>query len=102
MIRQPLQAWRTSSTRRSRHSKIRQVVVRVTLRTEVRMGLSFRSSLKMGPLRVNVSGTGVGLSAGVRGARVSVGPRGTYVTLSAGGFRYQKKLNSGLQAAQRP
>lgn len=63
------------------------------------MGLSFRRSLKMGPLRVNLSGAGVGISAGVRGARVSVGPRGTYVTLSAGGFRYQRKLDSTARTA---
>lgn len=61
------------------------------------MGLSFRKSFNMGPLRVNLSGAGVGVSAGVRGARVAVGPRGTYVTLSAGGFRYQRKLDSSPQ-----
>lgn len=47
----------------------------------------------MGPLRLNLSSAGVGVSAGVRGARVSVGPRGTYVTLSAGGFQYRRKLD---------
>lgn len=62
------------------------------------MGLSFRKSFKMGPLRVNLSGAGVGVSAGIRGARVSVGPRGTYVTLSGGGFRYQKKLHASPPA----
>src|SRR5205814_2225927 len=62
--------------------------------------LSFRKSFKMGPLRVNLSGAGVGVSAGVRGARVSVGPRGTYVTLSGGGFRYQKKLRASPPASR--
>ena len=57
------------------------------------MGRSFRRSLKFGPLRVNVSKSGVGVSAGVRGARVAVGPRGTYVSFGVGGFRYQQKLS---------
>lgn len=56
------------------------------------MGLSFRRSLKMGPLRLNASSSGLSVSSGIRGARVSVGPKGTYVTLSAMGFQYRKKL----------
>jgi hypothetical protein len=58
------------------------------------MGWSFRRSVKMGPLRVNFSGTGIGVSAGVRGARVNVGPRGTYVNFGLGGFHYRKKLRN--------
>jgi len=58
------------------------------------MGWSFRRSIKMGPLRVNFSRSGVGLSAGIKGARISAGPRGTYVTFSAGGFQYRKKLQN--------
>jgi hypothetical protein len=58
------------------------------------MGLSFGKSFKVGPLRLNLSGSGLGVSAGIRGARVSGGPRGTYVTLSGLGFRYQKKLKA--------
>lgn len=56
------------------------------------MGWSFRKSMKMGPLHVNVSRSGVSASVGVRGARVGVGPRGTYVSFGAGGFRYRRKL----------
>lgn len=58
------------------------------------MALSFGKSFKMGPLRLNLSGSGIGASVGIRGARVSLGPRGTYVTLSGLGFRYQKKLKT--------
>src|SRR5512143_1017261 len=56
------------------------------------MGWSFRRSIKMGPLRLNLSTRGVGISAGVRGARVAVGPRGTYVTLGRGGFQYRQRI----------
>lgn len=58
------------------------------------MGWSFRKSIQMGPLRVNVSRSGVGASVGVRGARVGVGPRGTYVSFAGGGFRYRRKLTN--------
>ncbi|MDX2054213.1 MAG: DUF4236 domain-containing protein [Polyangiaceae bacterium] len=57
------------------------------------MGWSFRRSVKMGPLRLNVSTRGVGVSAGVRGARVNFGPRGTYVTVGRGGFQYRTKVD---------
>lgn len=58
------------------------------------MGWSFRRAVRFGPLRVNLSRSGVSLSGGVRGARVNVGPRGTYVSLSGGGFRYRRKLDT--------
>ena len=57
------------------------------------MGFSFRKSLKFGPLRVNLSKSGVGLSTGVKGARVSKGPRGTYLNVGTGGVQYRKKLD---------
>jgi hypothetical protein len=56
------------------------------------MEWSFRRSVRMGPLRVSVSRSGVGASVGVGGARVGVGPRGSYVSFSGGGFQYQRKL----------
>lgn len=41
------------------------------------MGFNFRKSIKLGKnFRVNLSKSSVGLSAGVKGARVSVGPKG--------------------------
>jgi hypothetical protein len=48
----------------------------------------------MGPVRLNFSGSGIGVSVGVRGARISTGPRGTYVHLGAGGFRYSHRLDA--------
>lgn len=65
------------------------------------MGWSFRRSVKFGPLRVNLSRSGVSLSGGVRGARVNVGPRGTYVTLSAAGFQYRRKLDGAGRDSSR-
>jgi len=56
------------------------------------VGWSYRKSVRMGPLRVNFSRSGASVSTGIKGARVRFGPRGTYVTFSAGGFRYSRKL----------
>jgi hypothetical protein len=47
---------------------------------------SFRPSIKLAPgLRLNLSRRGAGISAGVRGARLTFGPRGIYRTLSIPG-----------------
>jgi hypothetical protein len=58
------------------------------------MGFSFRKSINLGPLRLNFSKRGVGLSAGVKGARVSKGPSGTYLNVGRGGLSYRKKLDA--------
>lgn len=36
------------------------------------MGFRFRKSVKIGPVRLNVSKSGLGVSAGVKGARIGV------------------------------
>jgi hypothetical protein len=59
------------------------------------MGLSFRKSVKAGPFRFNLSGSGIGVSVGVPGFRVGTGPRGNYISMSAGGFTYRKSLGQG-------
>lgn len=56
------------------------------------MGLYFRRSVRFGPLRVNFSKSGVGLSAGVRGLRVGTGPRGNYIHAGVRGVYYRAAL----------
>jgi hypothetical protein len=56
------------------------------------MGLFFRKSIKFGPFRVNLSKSGIGFSGGVKGARISTGPRGTELHLGRKGIYYRKKL----------
>ncbi len=56
------------------------------------MGFYFRRSVRFGPMWVNFSKSGVGFSAGVRGARISTGPRGTYVHAGTNGFYYSQKV----------
>jgi hypothetical protein len=46
------------------------------------MGLRFRRSRRFGPLRVNVSRSGISESVGVRGVRVGRNKRGTYLSLA--------------------
>jgi len=47
----------------------------------------------MGPVRVNVSKSGLGVSTGVKGLRLSTGTRGTYLNAGTRGFYYRTKLN---------
>lgn len=50
------------------------------------MGWIFRKGLKLGPIRISISKTGVGLSAGIKGARVGIDARGRkYSNLSLPG-----------------
>jgi hypothetical protein len=63
------------------------------------MGLFFRKSFKLGPARMNLSKSGLGVSAGIRGARVGIGPRGPYVTASKDGIYYRKHLGGSTHPA---
>jgi hypothetical protein len=56
------------------------------------MGFYFRKSVKFGPMRFNFSKSGIGVSAGVKGARVSMSPRGTYVHAGTNGFYYRQRI----------
>lgn len=66
------------------------------------MGLSFRKSFKMGPVRLNLSRSGLGMSTGVKGFRVGVGPRGSYVSAGRGGLYYRQSLSSGAKKHPQP
>ncbi len=60
------------------------------------MGLYLRKSFRAGPARFNLSKSGLGLSAGVKGARLGAGPgRGSYVHAGRHGLYYRKRLASG-------
>ncbi len=59
------------------------------------MGFYLRKSLRVGPVRFNLSKSGVGVSGGVRGFRVGAGPRGNYVHMGRHGLYYRATLPSG-------
>lgn len=68
------------------------------------MGLSFAKSIRLGGVRLNLSGSGIGVSVGIPGLRFGVGPRGFSATASAGGFSYRataplRRRSSPMRAA---
>lgn len=57
------------------------------------MPLYFRKSIRLfGGLRLNLSSAGAGLSWGVKGFRLSVNARGTYVTVGGNGIYYRQRI----------
>jgi hypothetical protein len=56
------------------------------------MGWSFRKSTSFGPFRLNLSSSGLGLSFGVKGARISMNKRGTFVNLGTNGIYYRQRI----------
>ena len=58
------------------------------------MGFYLRKAIRVGPFRVNISKSGLGVSAGIPGFRVGTGPRGNYVHMGRGGLYYRKTLGT--------
>lgn len=56
------------------------------------MGFYLRKSIKVGPFRLNLSKSGIGISGGIPGFRIGSGPRGNYVHMGRGGLYYRKTL----------
>lgn len=68
------------------------------------MAFGFRRSLRIaGPLRLNLSKSGLGLSLGVPGLHIGSGPRGSYLRagLPGTGIYYRKSLNGPKPAHTR-
>lgn len=63
------------------------------------MGISFAKSVKMGAVRFNFSGSGIGVSIGIPGLRIGSGPSGAYISGGMAGFRYRKSLGSSSAIA---
>jgi len=63
------------------------------------MSYFFRRSASFGPFRLNFSKSGVGASFGVKGARITMTPRGTtYITAGSHGFYYRETLQHAGRA----
>jgi Protein of unknown function (DUF4236) len=58
------------------------------------MGFYLRKGINFGPLRLNLSRSGLGASFGVKGARIGIGPRGSYIHMGRGGLYYRQTLAS--------
>jgi hypothetical protein len=59
------------------------------------MGFYLRKAFGFGPFRLNLSRSGLGVSFGVKGARIGVGPRGSYIHAGRGGIYYRQSLSLG-------
>src|SRR5947199_10021095 len=60
------------------------------------MGLYLRKSVSVGPLRFNLSGSGIGVSCGIPGLRIGTGPRGNYIHAGRGGIYYRKTFSTNM------
>jgi hypothetical protein len=65
------------------------------------MSFYLRTSIKVGPVRLNMSRSGLGASVGVPGFRVGAGPRGTYVSLGGGLASYRATVHRSGRSSQR-
>ncbi|AKL11128.1 TPA: DUF4236 domain-containing protein [Kluyvera intermedia] len=60
------------------------------------MSFYIKKSIRVGPMRFNLSKSGVGASIGIRGLRFGTGPRGNYIHIGAGGVYYRASLSPSL------
>ena len=58
------------------------------------MGLYLRKAFVIGPFRINLSKSGLGLSFGVTGARIGIGPNGPYFHAGREFIYYKKSLKN--------
>lgn len=61
------------------------------------MGWYLKKSFGFGPLRLNLSKSGIGASVGVKGLRVSTGPKGRQLNAGREGLYYRQSLNAPAQ-----
>ena len=59
------------------------------------MSFYLRKGFNFGPLRLNLSRSGLGASFGVKGARIGIGPKGSYIHMGRGGLYYRQSLTPG-------
>lgn len=66
------------------------------------MGFYIRKSVNLGGVRLNLSKGGIGVSTGVKGFRVGMNGRGTYVHMGRGGLYYRQQLAWNRPTRSRP
>ncbi|PXW79140.1 uncharacterized protein DUF4236 [Blastomonas natatoria] len=57
------------------------------------MPFYIRKSVSAGPFRFNLSKSGIGVSAGIKGLRIGTGPRGHYIHAGRGGLYYRSSIS---------
>ena len=58
------------------------------------MGFYKRKAICFGPVRFNLSKTGIGVSVGRSGTGLAIGPRGTYVHMAGNALSYRQRLDA--------
>lgn len=66
------------------------------------MPFYIRDSIALGPFRINLSKSGLGFSAGVKGFRVGTGPKGHYIHAGMNGIYYRKTLGGLGRKTRQP
>jgi Protein of unknown function (DUF4236)/DnaJ domain len=69
---------------------------------DLSMPFYLRKSKKVGPFRVTFSNSGVSGSVGIKGARLGVNSRGTYIHLGGGGVYYRQTLSKRQKHSKIP
>ena len=62
------------------------------------MSFYLRKSVSVGPVRFNLSKSGIGVSTGIKGLRLGTSPRGNYIHMGRNGFYYKSTLPSVFTA----
>ena len=62
------------------------------------MPFYIQKSVSAGPFRFNLSKSGIGVSAGIKGLRIGTGPRGHYIHAGRGGLYYRSSIPGGSKA----
>ena len=56
------------------------------------MGFYLKKGFNLGPVRINLSKSGLGVSVGAKGLRLGAGPKGSYLHAGRQGLYYRKSL----------
>src|SRR4029077_3678665 len=62
--------------------------------TKLLWAFTSAKSVSVGPFRFNLSKSGIGVSAGIKGLRIGTGPRGNYVQMGRGGIYFRQTIPS--------
>jgi hypothetical protein len=64
------------------------------------VGFYIRKAFNFGPIRLNLSKSGLGVSVGVKGARISTGPNGPSVHAGRYGLYYRERLGRSTRVGR--
>jgi hypothetical protein len=65
------------------------------------MPFYLKKSFSSGPVRLNLSKSGLGVSLGTKGLRIGIGPRGSYIHGGRKGLYYRQQLSSSGRSESR-